>query len=197
MIVLGYFVGLGLFAGELYAMMILAEVALGLAPGSVLLEYLKKADRIALAFFTVFIILFAFLMPRVMRLALDRRWATMTRDRRVKQRRMRRNTTRLAVVMTLMIVAAPTAAAVFGPWQIAATLSAKIAVTSGSAILGFSIFGRRGSRLVCARCDYPMSTWLGAPGQAPSAGIIGGIPGGHGSARAACECRGFSPGSRC
>ena len=49
-------------------------------------------------------------------------------------------------------------------------LAAFVTATLGVTLVGGGLFGRRGVRLVCARCDYPMVTWRGASERCPECG---------------------------
>lgn len=110
----------------------------------------------------------SFVIPRTARWAFDRS-ANLTRERSRRERNARRNMSvvhRCLVPVAIVLVVVSFALAV--PGGVAVT--AVVAAIAGSFLIAIGLSNRRGVRKVCARCDYPMSTWRGSPDRCPECG---------------------------
>lgn len=169
-ILAGYLLGGAVFFAEIVVPSGFALRSAGGNPGVDFLDFIKGLDPVVLMAAVVSLVAVVWLAPRVNRRRFDRRAAVLTRARLARQRRARRRVPWIIVGVGVLFITAMTAVAFLVAWQPAAISAAKLAATGGSSVVALGLFGRRGARLVCAKCDYPMGTWRGAPEQCPECG---------------------------
>lgn len=116
-----------------------------------------------------FLLLFVLLVPWMGRVGFDRTADRLTRERTFRDRSMRRSARTTGIIVAAILGLGVMAGFVQSPRLGLMLIGAGLAF-GGGLLIPFGIFNRRGVRLVCARCDYTMSTWLGSPGVCPECG---------------------------
>lgn len=107
--------------------------------------------------------IFSWGVPLLVRWHFDRTAGKRTRAMCRKGRKSRRGQNRVMWVLAIVCVVVPAPGfAIFAPWGVPCMFVAAIGAKWGTPVAAWGLLGRRGSELVCARCDYPMRTWRGA-----------------------------------
>jgi hypothetical protein len=104
--------------------------------------------------------------PRVFRWVFDHFTIRRTQKQTSRARRMARRISLLFVAIAGLVTLAAFLVEVRLGMMMAIVASAWV----GGMLIALGLFHRRGVRLVCARCSYPMSTWRGAPDRCPECG---------------------------
>lgn len=141
-------------------------------PGSiagVALRMIRGMPLSSLAILVLFFVVAYFVGPLISRVMFDRSVDRLTFAHTFRARRVRRSARTVVIIMASIVglagLASLTVSLGFGLTSLVTGLA-----YGGGFLIPFGIFNRRGVRLVCARCDYPMSTWLGSPGVCPECG---------------------------
>lgn len=166
----GYLLGAYLFLGELVLVFVPMWSSGTLTPAQAILPFLKHLNWHDIVVPLVLIGLMLWALPPVARWLFDKRASRLTREAQIKLRKARKQVRWFWGGMGLLLGTSVVAVCLLGRWQVGLLLMAKYAASVGGAIIGFSLRGRRGVRLVCAHCDYPMVTWRGAAPRCPECG---------------------------
>ena len=128
----------------------------------------KTVSHVDWSVYVLFALMFAFFvwgLPRLVRWKFDRSAEARSREARDQRRSARRTQTIALIVGSVAVIAVLVMTAV------AATSNARVAVmllgfplsVAGPGLIAVGLTQRHGARVVCGRCDYPMTTWRGAP----------------------------------
>lgn len=171
-ILLGYWLGTVLLFGEFALMHILAVAnRLGaggmtpvgtVAPGVPLSNLFRGFPVWTIVGVSGGMVLLAWVLPTLMRRAFDRTIGRRTRAEFMRKRAGRRWARRLGVPVIGFFVVMCVVLGALTSWWAAFIPVVIIGVKLSPVFIAFGVFARRGSRLVCAECDYPMRTWRGA-----------------------------------
>jgi hypothetical protein len=168
----GYVVGSILFVGEISGAVEwqLSSARAGLPWKERLRVLFQQTQPWEAALTLVLVTAWLWSMPWFLRKLFDRRVGALTKERLARLRRHRRGLTRFLIWYGAVVVLATVVALLLGAGSAACFLPAKYCAACGGATVAVGVVGRTGSRLVCARCGYPMSTWHGAPERCPECG---------------------------
>jgi hypothetical protein len=143
-----------------------------------LLEWLKRLDASDAALIPAFLVFAVWGFPWLNRFLFDRRTKVRRPKNRARERRARKYLWWIVgggvglmwalpiVLLTTSTRTMPTPAAIWGSTAHVTLYVAQI----GCVIVATGILSRRGSRVVCASCEYPMGSWRGAPPACPECG---------------------------
>jgi hypothetical protein len=166
---------IGGFLGLIYFMLLLLTTFIAFSPTPIgsfdsQVRVLVKNVPWSTHFGSVCVLVaFALIGPRVLRFAFDLMMRMFSPSHMRERKRRSRRWKKLKWLPALVLL--PVASAIFlMPWQASALIIALSLSKAGGAVLGFAWFGRRGRMVVCARCDYPLSTWRGSPSLCPECG---------------------------
>lgn len=165
----GSLFGLAFFTAEFLFMMATIDRAVGLSPLAAALAVAKGFTFAPFAWFLIAFAAIAWAVPRIARWTFDRTAPSMTGEALARRRKARRRSTRL-ILASLLFFALMLALSAATGWQAAAILIATTSAYIGGTLIAQAPFVRRGVRLVCAGCDYPMRSWRGAPDRCPECG---------------------------
>lgn len=167
---------IGGVVGMLFFMLLFFTVAVAISDfpsGSIAVmaqERLKSTHWLTYMQVVLGIPTFAYFGPKIGRIMTDLRLRRITAPRlraEIRSQRRLRSFSRWVVWIMLSGLAI---GLILVPWQLAALMLAKVLADVGGVALGLAFFGRRGRMVVCARCDYPLSTWRGSPQRCPECG---------------------------
>ena len=166
----GSLFGIAFFLAEFALIVAMVGSNLGLPPLTSALAMAKGFTIASIAWSLIVIAAVAWIVPRIARWVFDRSAPGITRQALARLRRARRQSRRVILVSLLFcaFMLALNAAAI--SWQSAAFLGATTAAYIGGMLVAQAPFVRRGVRLVCAGCDYPMRSWRSAPDRCPECG---------------------------
>ena len=165
----GMILGSGWFMADMFLMTALAfgRRVPGL-PSAVLASF-KRVNALPVLSMCFAAGVFLWLVPRFMRWSFDRRAVRLTRERRRWLRRFRRWAAP-GLVVTAIVVSV--GAGLGLSWFVAAMSAAQFASLGGALLACVGVRVRRGKRLVCGMCDYPLNSWRAAPERCPECGNL-------------------------
>ena len=159
-----------IFFAELMGALAISSRTMGIPALDALLAELK-AMGVSPVIVALAAIAFVLWVPQLIgRFIFDYHASSITRESRLKERRMRRRLPMIIKIAVAFIVVLIVTTAAIGPWQAACLGAAKFSAGYGLAVAAMSLRSRRGRGLVCARCDYPMQSWRTAPPRCPECG---------------------------
>lgn len=159
---------IGLYAAKfLFVAAMFISVAAFSAPAPTpswlpILTFLKPLGSVSVALTIGLIAILLWFLPHTARWFFDRAAPRLTREKLARQRRLRHRGPRITLGFALLSALLIAAIVIGRDWQTAAITTAGSTAIIGGMLLPQALFARRGHRPVCARCDYPMSTWRGA-----------------------------------
>lgn len=169
-IVVGMYGGVTIYFLE----MILAFGTISPMPGNSVFEWaieLVKTRSPVSVFGTLLAILaFPWVFPRLMRIMFDQSIRRTTRRQVSRRRRTRRREIKILLGVTAFYALLMALAFAIVPWRPATIMSAMMCAKFGGGMIAMALAGRRGSRVVCSKCEYPMVTWQGSEERCPECG---------------------------
>lgn len=137
---------------------------------------LKALQRVDWSVYVLFALMFALLywgLPWFARTMFDRSPEARSQETRSKRRKDRRTQSLLLPFMSVafigIVIAGVVVSAMAGARVFVMVLGFPLSIIGPMMVAGALTY-RRGARVVCARCDYPMTTWRGAPAVCPECG---------------------------
>lgn len=116
------------------------------------------------------LVTFVVAVPRFARWIFDRNARRLTLEQLHSKRRHRRHGRHALAIVGTGIATLCTLGVLMRPsWGWAMPI-AKLLCMMGGMTVGLGLFSRRGSKVVCAKCDYPMGTWRGSQDHCPECG---------------------------
>lgn len=169
----GLFAGLGVFFGLIMGAMVLAAMRFPATTGAgpAWVGVLPKRVDLVPALVTIAsLVTFVVAVPRFARWIFDRSARGFTLEQLHCKRRHRRHGWRVLAIVGAGIAMLCTLGVLLRPsWGWALPI-AKLLCMVGGMTVGIGLFSRRGSKVVCAKCDYPMNTWRGSADRCPECG---------------------------
>lgn len=165
-----HFLGFGLWTAVFLAAAAVVTMSSDFGVGESILAVLDGVDPGTIAAGVGVAVLITWGQGRVARRAIDRTAGHLTREQLAWERRLRRHVPRIWAGMAMAVGAGLVLFGALLSWSFALLAAAMFVTNAGCVVAGLELFGRRGARLVCGRCDYPMVTWRGAPARCPECG---------------------------
>jgi hypothetical protein len=143
------------------------------SPLGAMLKALERIDWSVYVLFALMFTLFYWGLPWFARTMFDRSPEARSQETQSKRRKARRTHSLLLPFMCVafggIVIAGVVVSAMAGARVFVMVLGLPLSIIGPMLVAGALTY-RRGARVVCARCDYPMTTWRGAPAVCPECG---------------------------